>query len=470
MNSPVATSAAHQWLTGTDMAAFTIGLLAVLYAALWLRDRERGMPWLAASFALLAVYTAANDRHLPQGPLVTAPGWGAVATIAIMLMTVGIVEYLGTPQRVRRWALALLLLPGVVLLMFLASGTPILRSTGNAVGTLGYVGTALLCFGAARRERGAGHVFIGLALLAIPGGVLAGILLGFDTTVIRYFAAPPLLMLGLTFLTVSLLRRRRALEAEVARRTEAERALTALNVSLEDQVAQRTSDLQNVITGLESFNRSVSHDLRGPLGGIAELTRLGLDALERGDNSLALRLLPEIATQADTSARLVAALLDLAHVSDSVLHRAPIDLQQVAGEAVNQLVMADPARPMPAIEIHPLPTVDADADLLRPVFINLIGNAVKFVTGRNDPHIDIGATSENGQVTVYVRDNGVGFDSQAARRLFQPFVRLHGRRYEGHGVGLSIVRRAVERHGGRVWAEAVPDQGACFYFTLPRSA
>ena len=449
------------------MAAFVFGLLAVLYAALWWRDRERGMSWLAASFELMAVVFANNERHMPQTPYVTFPVWSSVILSSIMMMTVGLVDYLSMPPRWRRVLLPCLLAPSVGLMACYALDVPVLRATSNVAGTVPYLGSAGLAFWAARHERGAGHALVGLALLSIPAVGIGAVLMGLDAVVIRYYGALPLMFFGLTLLTTSLLRRRRALEAEVSRRARAERALITLNMSLEEQVAQRTADLQGMVAGLESFNRSVSHDLRGPLGGIAGTARLALEGLQKGDDSLARRMLPAIVSQAETSAKLVAALLELARVGDAPLHCARVDLRSVVDDAVRQIMLTDAAQPMPDLRVGELPPVHADPELLRPVFVNLIANARKFAGTRRDARIDIGASRDEREVTVYVRDNGVGFDAQAARRLFQPFARLHGPRFEGTGVGLSIVRRAVERHGGRVWAQAEPEQGACFYFTLP---
>jgi signal transduction histidine kinase len=464
-STPIALT--RQFLSAPDMAAFIFGLLAVLYVALWWRDRERGMSWLAVSFALMAVVFANMHRHMPQGPYVQATGWFTVIMLAVMSMTVGIVEYLPTPWPARRRWLLALLAPSVLLIVLFNAGVPVLRSTSNLIGSLPYVGTGLLALAASRQERGAGHALVGLALLSIPGVGLGAALLGLDAVVIRYYGALPLMFFGITLLTTSLLRRRRALEAEVSRRARAERALITLNMSLEEQVGQRTADLQGMVSGLESFNRSVSHDLRGPLGGIAGTARLALEGLQKGDPAPALRMLPAIISQAEVSTQLVASLLELARVGDAHLQRRRVDLRAVVDDAVRQIALADPTRPMPALHVGALPEVEADAELLRPVFVNLIGNARKFAAACSDARIDIGASSEAGEVTVFVRDNGVGFDAHAARRLFEPFVRLHGPRFEGTGVGLSIVRRAVERHGGRVWAQAEPERGACFYFTLP---
>jgi signal transduction histidine kinase len=276
------------------------------------------------------------------------------------------------------------------------------------------------------------------------------------------------LFFGLTLLTVSLLRRRRALEWEVERRAIAEKQLTRLNATLEQRVAERTADLQQLVGGLESFNRSVSHDLRGPLGGIEGLAQLALDGLAQGDATVAQRALPAIAAQAQTSHRLVDALLQLARVSDATLRRASVDLAALVQEVVGELSQTRPGDGLPAIEVGALPAARGDADLLRPVLRNLIGNAIKFSRETPDAKVTIHGSTTTEEVVVSVRDNGVGFEPQAASRLFQPFRRLHEGRFEGSGVGLSIVRRAVERHGGRVWAESEPGQGAAFYFSLPR--
>ncbi len=251
--------------------------------------------------------------------------------------------------------------------------------------------------------------------------------------------------------------------------SEAKRAeIAALNQDLERRVAERTNDLQEMVSGLESFNRSVSHDLRGPLGGITGLAQMASQALERGDDSVARRVLPMIAKQSELSTNMLTSLLTLARVGDATMKRQPVALDAMVHEVVDQIALATPGRPMPEVVIHDLPTVKADPELLRPVFVNLIGNAVKFTAQSEAPRIEIGARhQESGATTVYVKDNGPGFAPEAASHLFEPFVRLHASKFEGHGVGLSIVRRAISRHGGRVWADAHPGLGACFYFALP---
>jgi signal transduction histidine kinase len=232
--------------------------------------------------------------------------------------------------------------------------------------------------------------------------------------------------------------------------------------------------LQELVSNLEAFNRSVSHDLRGPLGGIAGLARLASDAMSGGDTAMVQRSLDAISAQADTSAKLVGTLLQLAHVGDATLARRAVDLDALAHDVIAQLRLGTETSaqaPQAQWIVGALPEVQADADLLRPVLVNLFTNALKFSRNAAQPTVHVDASVDAaGEATVHVRDNGVGFDPAAAGRLFEPFMRLHGRHFEGHGIGLTIVRRAIERHGGRVWAESEPDQGAAFHFTLPRAA
>jgi signal transduction histidine kinase len=178
-------------------------------------------------------------------------------------------------------------------------------------------------------------------------------------------------------------------------------------------------------------------------------------------------MLSLIADQVDNSTRLVAALLSLAQVGDAALDRQAVDLHSLVRDVVSQLVAERHGQVLPLIEVLDLPSIDADPDLLRRVFVNLIGNAIKFSRDQVAPRIEVSATTSARELTVAVRDNGVGFDAASATRLFSPFARLHGQKFDGHGVGLSIVRRAVERHGGCIWAESQPGQGAVFRFSLP---
>lgn len=466
MPTPAATHFATQ-LNGIDMAAFVLAVLGLLFLMVWGRDRSTRLAWLALSFLMMASFFVTDRWHQAHSPYVDRSAWTLFIETSLVFMVLGVVDSLHIPNPWHKRAFWILSLPYLAWIALILSGVPLLRQWHNMVIMFTHFGMATLAFYAARREPGAGHGVIAAALLSLPLMALVLMLAQVDPVALRYFAPMPMILLGMTLLVVTLERRRRKLADEVLRRKQAESDLRSLNASLERQVHERTADLQNIVVGLESFNRTVSHDLRGPLGGMAELAQLAHEALNRHDDSLARAALPVIAQQARDSASLVQALLSLAQVGEAPFSAAPTDLQRVVQDTIRQLSITHPDWPVGAIQVHALPTAQADAALLRPIFSNLIGNALKFTRHQHAPTIDISAQHDGEQIVVQIKDNGMGFDQHAAHKLFEPFVRLHDRSVEGHGVGLSIVRRAVERHGGRVWAEARPDEGASFYFTLP---
>jgi signal transduction histidine kinase len=451
----------------TDTMGFVSCLIAFLHGLVRWRDKEPGMGWIASGFGLLGVWFAATRWQPTLGPIQVWSPWYVVLFVGLACTSVGLVDFLYIPSTHRRRAMWATLLPAAIYLsqfvIIALTGVQIQRSVSALPLGAWFLSLGAVAWWAARREPGAGHAYVAAALWAIPLVVAALAIGGINTIALRFVGFVPLSVLGLTMLTVSLFRRRRALDVEVVRRSKVEEELKALNASLEQVVAQRTADLQDVICGLESFNRSVSHDLRGSLGSMAGIARMADEALQRGDDKLARRALPLIARQAESSTQLMAALLSLARVGDATLTRELIDLRRLVGQVVEQIAIERGSRGMPQIVVSDMAQVRADPELMKPVFSNLIGNAIKYGSRR----IEIGASSAGAEVTVYVQDNGVGFDPQAASQMFAPFVRLHGQQFEGHGVGLSIVRRVVERHGGRVWAESHPGQGAVFRFSLP---
>ena len=472
MNAVAALLPSDAPISATVLAAFVLATLGVVFVALARRDREPGLAWLSAGFLLAACWYAVEAPRPPATPWLVSPDerlWAAILVAATLSMSLGVIDYLvgGGPRR-RAWNLPLL--PAALCLLALAFGLRVPRLAANLATMVCYLGLGALAFRRARDEPGHGHGLLGLALLSVPGTFLALVALHILPAHYRVLGVMPMLFFGMTLLTVSLLRRRRALEAEVARRALAEHRLQESNRTLEATVQARTQSLQELVASLEGFNRSVSHDLRGPLGGIAGLARLAADALTGGDIDMVQRSLTAISSQADTSTKLIAALLQLAHVGDAQIARRTVALEALTRDVIEQVRLEPGEAADVQWVVGALPEVQADADLLRPVLVNLITNALKFSRDAHPPIVRIDASIEAGEVTVHVRDNGVGFDSAAAGRLFEPFMRLHGRRFEGHGIGLSIVRRAVERHGGRVWAEAEPDHGAAFHFTLPRAA
>jgi signal transduction histidine kinase len=472
MNAVAALIPSDAPISATVMAAFVLATLALVFVALARRDREPGLAWLSVGFGLAALWYFFEAGQPPVDRLLDTPGerfWAALLILATVAMSLGVIGYLGAGRHGGR-AWGLLLAPALLSLLPLALGLDVPRLVVNLATMVCYVGLAALAFRRSSDEPGHGHVLLGLTLLAVPCTFIVLVALRVVPGHYRVLGVMPMLFFGMTLLTVSLLRRRRALEAEVARRGAAEHALQEANRTLEATVLARTQALQELVANLEGFNRSVSHDLRGPLGGIAGLARLASDAMDSGDLDMVHRSLAAISSQAETSTKLITALLQLAHVGDAKLARRTVALEALTRDVIAQLRLGPGDAAQAQWIVGTLPDVEADSDLLRPVLVNLITNALKFSRDAQPPIVRIDASVDAGEVTVHVRDNGVGFDSAAAGQLFQPFMRLHGRKFEGHGIGLSIVRRAVERHGGRVWAEAEPDQGAAFHFTLPRAA
>jgi signal transduction histidine kinase len=239
--------------------------------------------------------------------------------------------------------------------------------------------------------------------------------------------------------------------------------VSEINEKLMERIHESTEELQEIV-------RAVSHDLRAPLGGIAGLAKLAAAALEHGDDSLARTALPNIVRQAVSSESMLEGLLCIAKIGETQVKCRDVNLQVMVRDVIGQLAMHKPSAVMPRFVLGELPIIRTDPSLLRPALLNLIGNAAKFCASSEQPLVEIGCMPfENGASFryFYIRDNGTGFEQSSATRLFAPFVRLHGDEYDGHGVGLSIVQRAIHKLGGEVWAHARPGAGATFHFTLP---
>lgn len=217
---------------------------------------------------------------------------------------------------------------------------------------------------------------------------------------------------------------------------------------------------------LEAFAYSISHDLRAPLRAIGGFSRILLEDYSGKPDEEGKRVCGVISENARKMSQLINDLLAFSRLTRAEMQDLDIDMNRMVDSVYHEL--AGEGRKQVNLVVDALPQVKGDPDMIRQVWSNLIENALKFTTGRETPEIHIRGTREKKRVIFSVEDNGVGFDMQYSDKLFRVFQRLHPpKEFQGSGVGLAIVQRVVERHGGRTWAKGEPGQGAIFYFSLP---
>jgi signal transduction histidine kinase len=240
-----------------------------------------------------------------------------------------------------------------------------------------------------------------------------------------------------------------------------------LSLPSQRQLRNANESLARANHELEAFTASVSHDLRSPLttiAGQAGLLELSLAATATDDQR---RRLQRIQGSVKQMSELIDALLVLSRISRHTLRRELVDVSALVEAVIADLRQKDPERNVIAI-IQPGMNVHGDRRLIADLVTNIVSNAWKFTSKVAEARIEFGQNVEGSMSTLYVRDNGAGFDMTYVSKLFKPFQRLHSpSEFEGSGVGLATVARIVDRHGGRIWAEAKPNQGAVFFFTLP---
>lgn len=253
---------------------------------------------------------------------------------------------------------------------------------------------------------------------------------------------------------------------DISEQKKAEEDVRQLNVELEERVLERTTQLEAANKELEAFSFSVSHDLRAPLRHIDGFSQVLLedygDSLDQGGRDHLMRL----RRASQRLSQLVDDLLELSRVTRGELERQQIDLSGMVQSVFHDLQQAQPERRV-ALRVAAHVTANGDTRLLRVVMENLIGNAWKYTAKKDQARIEFDSYSDRGEIIYYLRDDGAGFDMHYADKLFAPFQRLHrADEFEGTGVGLATVQRIIFRHGGRIWAEGAPGEGATFYFTL----
>jgi|GEM_PF-2730137 len=349
-----------------------------------------------------------------------------------------------------------------------------------------FMGIAILL---ARPERGAIGVIVSdtagglLARRLLPMAIILPIGLGmlrlagenagwYNTKfgVALFTTAFIVLFLTLTWWTARLLHRldlkRRAAESATQ---DSEERIRALNLELEQRFAERTAALEAANAAnedLQSFSYSVSHDLRAPLRAIGGFSRIVIEDHSAAMDADGVRYLNQVEKSARQMGQLIDDLLTFSRTGRQELQVQPVCTNSVVKAALEDLKAMRENRRVDLC-IRELPDCDADPSLLRQVWLNLLANALKYTSKRDPAVITIGSRREGETDIFFVQDNGAGFDMKYADKLFGVFQRLHlADDYEGTGVGLALVQRIVQRHGGRIWTEAEVDRGATFYFTL----
>ena len=257
---------------------------------------------------------------------------------------------------------------------------------------------------------------------------------------------------------------------DVTERRLSEEAVRHLAGQLEERVLLRTAELEAANRELEAFSYSVSHDLRAPLRAIDGFTRILHKEYGPRLDDEGRRLLDVVHGSAHRMGKLIDDLLALSKVGRREMRHSRVDMEALARAAWAELEASGDAVGV-TLQLDGLARATGDEGLLRQVWANLLGNAVKFSAPKRERRVEVGSREEPRRTVFWVRDNGVGFDTAQAGKLFGVFQRLHPHTdFEGTGIGLALVQRIIQRHGGAVWAEGVPGQGATFSFSLPRKA
>jgi PAS domain S-box-containing protein len=278
-----------------------------------------------------------------------------------------------------------------------------------------------------------------------------------------------------TFLTTKLPLRNAAgeitglagISRDITDRKQIEEAIREMNEELEARVQERTQQLEQANRELEAFSYSISHDLRAPVRAISGFAQIIHEDHGHQLEGEVARLFKVIATSACRMGELIDDLLAFSRLNAKELERLPVDMTALAQSVLAEL-LRDRRDGQASVRLTDLPEAVGDESMLRQVLTNLTSNALKFSRSSPSPTVEIGSRLEGEGTVYFVRDNGVGFDMRYAPKLFKVFQRLHNtEQFEGTGVGLAIVQRIIQRHGGRVWAESQPGEGATFSFTLP---